>query len=141
MTNGSIINADTLQLDIPADSAFIFFKLSKNLYTQKKKKVVRVRLIDQEEMLCDYFKYLVPPKDLQLKKPEIEIDFQKNNNMLSVKTNVFTSGIYLYTESEELKLSDNFFDLVPGETKYLHIEGNFSDDAENILYKSLNTIR
>lgn len=141
MTNGSIINADTLQLDIPADSAFIFFKLSKNLYTQKEKKVVRVRLIHQEEMLCDYFKYLVPPKDLQLKKPEIEIDFQKNNNMLSVKTNVFTSGIYLYTESEELKLSDNFFDLVPGETKYLHIEGNFSDDAENILYKSLNTIR
>ncbi|HET8963408.1 MAG TPA: glycoside hydrolase family 2 protein, partial [Chitinophagales bacterium] len=59
----------------------------------------------------------------------------------TVKTNVFTSGIYLYTESEELKLSDNFFDLVPGETKYLQIEGNFTGDGNNILYKTLNTIR
>ncbi len=141
LTNGELIHTDTLRLNVPPDSVFICHTFRNGIYTQKNEKVIRVRLMQQDSVMCTYFAYLVPPKDLQLQMPEVHIEFNRDKNMLKVNTNVFTRGIYLYSDNSELKLNDNFFDLVPGETKYILLEQNFSGETEAIKYKSLNTIR
>ncbi|MFN3940326.1 MAG: glycoside hydrolase family 2 protein, partial [Chitinophagales bacterium] len=140
-TDKGLLSADTIAMKSAADSSFIFYTCNKHVYTDKTKKVIRIKLLDGERLIANYFKYLVAPKDLHLKIPELNINYDKDSGMLTLRSDVFIAGLYLYTENSELMLSDNFFDMVPGEIITIQLENKEKYHGEKILYQSLNTIR
>jgi beta-mannosidase len=64
--------------------------------------------------------YFVPVKDLHLEKPVITKTITKwgKNYLLTVATNVLTKNVFL-TSGLKGTFSENFFDLLPGETRYV----------------------
>lgn len=75
--------------------------------------------------VCTY--ELVPPKDLKLKRPELSLKtFTQPNGttLLAVTcTKAVAKEVYLFAEYVGLEFSDNFFDMIPGETRYIKITG------------------
>jgi len=74
----------------------------------------------------------VYPKDLKLKKPEFAI--KVSGNTISVSSGVLAKYIYIFTEND-ITVSDNYFDLEPGETKTIRL--NNPADIKKIKVKSL----
>lgn len=63
------------------------------------------------------------PHNLLLPQPSLEIAYSDINNLIRLQANNFIKNIYLYLSdySESLKLSDNYFDMIPGEVKYIKL--------------------
>lgn len=74
------------------------------------------------------------PMDLKLQKPEFSI-FSSGNNVY-IKSNVAVKYLYLSTKDIELRFSENYFDLDPGETKTIRINKiiNLADLKIKSLY-------
>lgn len=59
------------------------------------------------------------PRHLKLKKPDLKVEMTGNTLRVSSKT--FTKYIYLSFDGNDAELSDNYFDLQPGEIKIIEI--------------------
>lgn len=64
--------------------------------------------------------FFAKPKDLVLKKPNIKIKYL-NENTIELSTDFLAKDVYLIDENAG-NFSDNFFDLLPGETKKITSE-------------------
>lgn len=64
----------------------------------------------------------VRPKALQLSKPNFTLQW-KNAETLLIQSHVPAKYVYLHVPGSNLQLSDNYFDLQPGETKVISIKG------------------
>jgi len=78
-------------------------------------------------------------KELALQKPELDYEVSKNGDeyVLSIQSDVVTRSVFLH--GVDTHLSDNYFDLLPGEIKEIKIE---SEDfkKEDLKFWSLNNI-
>lgn len=64
--------------------------------------------------------FFVKPKDLKL--PKVSLNIKKiNNETFEISSDVFAKDVYLYNENQRFILSDNFFDLAPGEKKTINV--------------------
>lgn len=63
--------------------------------------------------------YLAPPKQLNLKKPDIqkEITIMGNKIVVKLKSNFLVKNLYMWFEDIPGNFSDNFFDLIPRQEK------------------------
>jgi beta-mannosidase len=64
--------------------------------------------------------FFVKPKDILLSKPSFTTKLNVNAGFLEISSNVFAKDVWI--NSTQLELSDNFFDLMPGEKKRVHIK-------------------
>lgn len=103
--------------------------------------VLHLSLKDQNTLLAETFFNFVSPKDLYLEFPAFDIIIDQELQKISITSDVFVKNLYLYTETSELKLSDNFFDLLPNAPKEISLQENFPFElAGKIKIKCLNTI-
>lgn len=65
--------------------------------------------------------FLLKPKDLYLPSAKVKIKWM-NDTTLMLISKVLVKDLYLYTDREELNLSDNYFDLLPGQKKVVYIQ-------------------
>ena len=84
--------------------------------------------------------YFVKPKDLKLKKGEIEKVITKENNGFSItlKSKTLQKDVFIYA-NEKGKFSDNFFDLLPNEEKKISFKTK-SMNVKKLHIKTLNKI-
>ena len=131
---GKEIKSDSLTIEVLENSSKGFHSFSmKNI--DKKAAVLVAKFNNQKS----YF-YFVKPKELILPKDEIdkEIIKLKNEFSIAIKSTVLQKDVFLST-NEKGHFSDNFFDLLPNETKtiYFKTSANSLDDLE---IKTLNFI-
>ena len=62
-------------------------------------------------------KDIIYPKNLELKKPDFAILI--SGKTVSIRSNVAAKYVYLSTKDAALQFDDNYFDLMPGETKII----------------------
>ncbi len=76
--------------------------------------------------------YFVKPKELKLLNPDVM--FSQGEGLFSpvftIKSNVLMKDVFLSIEGESINLSDNYFDLLPNETKTIHLP--YSPESFNI---------
>ena len=86
-----------------------------------------------------YF-YFTKPKDLELPKSEIEkvISKTKDGFTITLKSETLQKDIFLFT-NEKGHFSDNFFDLMPNESKIISFKTKIVS-LDNLSVKSLNSI-
>lgn len=67
--------------------------------------------------------YFVKPKELKLLNPDVM--FSQGEGLFSpvftIKSNVLMKDVFLSIEGESINLSDNYFDLLPNETKTIYL--------------------
>lgn len=85
-----------------------------------------------------YF-YFVKPKDLKLHQAEIQQKITKTNDGFSVELSSSTlqKDVFLYTNAKG-HFSDNFFDLMPDESKTVHFKTEVNS-LDDLAVKTFNT--
>ncbi|QYJ75709.1 glycoside hydrolase family 2 protein [Shewanella sp. FJAT-52076] len=103
--------------------------------------VLRGRLLDEQgQLLTDCLYYFVPSKEQALKTPELTIEpgFDAEGLSLTLGTNTLIRQCHLELPDVAGNFSDNFFDLLPGEPKRIHIAlPGMDDDAKAALVKGI----
>ncbi|MDA0986045.1 MAG: glycoside hydrolase family 2 protein [Bacteroidetes bacterium] len=133
--NGNIIWAKNILVDIKPNKSKIYFTLPvPKLDSTKKNKTVLVCKLSNGNYSSRFIFYFNKTKYLKFEKPKIEI-VQKNSTVIELKTNILAKNVYLYSEESEFELSDNYFDMTPGEIKI--IKNKFPINKANIKIKTL----
>ena len=89
----------------------------------------------------EYVNHFFLPKQKDMNYPECNISFDVREAdgvcEVSVSSDRFARGVYLYADGIDLHFSDNFFDLLPGETRTVTVR---TDAAPEILKQRLKTM-
>lgn len=134
--NGSIVWEDSKYIEIEANSSAIKHQLNLGSFQANKDKFVVV--FQFKETTSHY--YLVKPKDLKLEQGDIQQKITKINGGFSIElsTEVHQKDVFLYSQFHG-HFSDNFFDLLPNETKTIEfITDETLINDRDIKIKSFN---
>ncbi len=131
---GKEIQSDSLEIEVLGDSSTEYYSLSLN--TIDKKATVLVAEFNNQK---SYF-YFIKPKELILPKGEIEKEILKTANgfSISIKSAVLQKEVFLFT-NEKGHFSDNFFDLLPNETRTIYFKTS-ATSLDDLQLKTLNKI-
>jgi beta-mannosidase len=109
-----------------------------------KDKVVLITEIHQENKRTDRnLFYFVKPVDLKLQPANPQVTFSETGNktIMFLRSDVLIKNIFIDNPDNEGFFSDNFFDLIPGETKPVIFQTESLPSGENrFVFRSLNGI-
>ncbi len=116
------------KLDIKANTNQKVFEIMiHKLVTNKEKKdhLLNVSLFDNSGILItNLIEYFCSPKDLQLPKTNIvySLSYLKDCTILNLSSNQLAKNVMIEVNKQGVKLSNNFFDLLPNEHKKIVIK-------------------
>ena len=117
LCDGSL-SAGTLQ---PLQSRLVEILHTANLkkYGDLKSCVLSVELWQGEQTLCRQTLLFAPEKALTLPKTDVQVDVQVENGVAqyTLRAKTYVRFLQLYTKTNTAPFSDNYFDLLPGETR------------------------
>jgi len=97
-----------------------------NLLNGKSKNVLLLKMVfkSDSKIVADNIFYFSKPKDLELPKAQIKTEFieDKGNQYLKVSSDNLVKDLYLSFGEKEVIFSDNYFDLLPGESRMIKID-------------------
>ena len=141
---GNIIWSKMKDVTMPANNSTVVDTIDKKEFGNfdPKQTVLSVSLmIPKAFEIANTLYYFVKPKDLVLQKPEIKINVDEKG-LIHVSSTTFAKDVFIESNGEEYRMSDNYFDLLPNETKTIYIQKGYEkalpDNAKLILHsKSL----
>lgn len=85
--------------------------------------LLEVKLLEEGKEISSNHFYFTPIKEINLPDPDVRFNATKTEKgfMLELSTDVLAKNVYLSMEGEGF-FSDNYFDLLPGEKKRVHLE-------------------
>jgi len=107
-----IVKPNTSMLSISESESVI-------LRNQNKQKVVlKVELRIEDIQVASNYLYFAPLKNLALEKPGLKYSTTKTEYgfKINITTEKLVKNAYIYTRNIEGKFSNNYFDIIPGET-------------------------
>ncbi len=118
---GRVIEEKTYPFDLPANSAALVFSghVSQWLKDHDHREVCLQAILKAgENILVDAIQYFALPKDLHLTRPQIDCQVERRENgyRLFLKTDALAKNVYLSSTDADATFSDNYFDLLPGQT-------------------------
>ncbi|MGK0385989.1 MAG: beta-mannosidase, partial [Patiriisocius sp.] len=146
---------DTITIEIISFDGNILFSNTKNVGFPGNKSVgvweKPIRFFDPFDLQRSVMKltygnnttlhYFTNPKSLRLPKEQLDIDYTVSEKgiLYTVSSKTLQKNVYLYIDGTA-HFSDNFFDLLPGETKQVMLE--FKNEVQKkIKYKTLNGVQ
>jgi beta-mannosidase len=102
-----------------------------------KKNVLQVEFISKDDTVMGIY-YFVNPKNLAL--PNAQLTMTLKGNSLLLRSDVLVKDLYLDTEDGRYTFSDNYFDLLPGEEKWVAVKTDAYDkiEVQKIRFTNLN---
>ncbi len=131
---GNEILSNSKEIEVLENSSREFYEFS--LDEIDKKNTVLIVEFNNEKSIF----YFVKPKELNLPKATITKEITKTTNgfTITLQSNVLQKDVFLFT-NEKGHFSDNFFDLMPNETKILEFKTN-AKMLDDLKVKTLNKI-
>lgn len=143
-TDGTIIGKETIPVDLMPLSSVLFSSVPVQDIIQDalpEKMVLYVCLKQGKEIAAETFYNFVSPKNLVLEAPLFKKTLDPFSLILTITSNVYAKNVYLYTNNGEIKLSENFFDLLPNEPKEISLQETFPNELMGtVKIKCLNTL-
>ncbi|SMO81307.1 beta-mannosidase [Saccharicrinis carchari] len=140
--NGKVLWTKDLPIRVAANSSDCAFKQElktflKNLNT--KEVLLQTSLSEAGKVLSENKYYFEPVKRLNLPTPDVKVSIAAGDDMytLELTTDVLAKNVFVAYEEGTGFFSDNYFDLMPGETKTI----TFTPDASVKEFESKLTIR
>ncbi len=138
--DGKIIYEDKLLAESPENSSEVLFLLPlKNLKFDKNFAVLKINFGESE-----YLHYFAKPKDLKLKKGEMKIEIEnqiekmEEGFLIKLSSKTLQKNVLLIAD-EKGKFEDNFFDLLPNESKTIFFSTEIKI-APTLSFKTLNQL-
>ncbi len=136
--SGKIIKKETSKITLPENSSTVQFVLNEKEWlsgVDRKSVVLKVQLLSQDNELTENNYYFEQPKDLNLPKiPGIKIK-QLDASRIEISTQKLARFVWLNHPKVINAFSDNYFDLLPGQSKVLTVKSPFR--MKNIQVKTL----
>lgn len=136
---GKVLVKDIVKGNIKANSSALFHKADFNVMAKSpRESLILMTLKDKSGKIINkdqyYFNY---PKDLDLPKAKIETKLKKADGeyMLTVKSKELAKDLFIEVPVQGARFSDNFFDLLPGETKVVIIKSDKLKKNDNFNIK------
>ena len=92
--------------------------------------VIRMQLVKGKSILAQNLFYFRKPKDLRLGKTNINLTVkavEDSRGSLELKSKNLAKNVFLDTTSHDADFSENYFDLLPGETRMIHFHSSLSE--------------
>jgi beta-mannosidase len=108
------------------------------------KLVVVVELVSDGQVVADNLFYFHRPKELKLPEVEVELSAKKTEKgyQLTLISDHLAKDVFLDTPEGEGFFTDNFFDLLPGESKVIELETSKTFDPQrDISITTLNEVQ
>jgi beta-mannosidase len=140
--DGKKIIGDEKKVKLAAGVSELVWKSSKKDLLKKTKTdevILKAQLFEEDKVIAENVFLFVPHKALKLSDPAIKYDFVKKGEKLFIelKSNKVAFGVSLMAEELDLRYSDNYFTLVPKETKIVEI----ISDAPDFEIKNKLTVK
>ena len=141
--DGVRLRYDSLDVQIkPGSSTASNYSFSTALPLEEPLNNLFYRIVYQDEQgryTCLH--YFVPEKQLQLKQLNLITDFDQTSGgyALTMSCPVLIKDVYL-SSAKNIDFSENFFDLIPNETKRVFIKTNQKLNYRDIELRSLNEL-
>ena len=137
--NGKVLNKKTVKGEVPANASAVFHKEAYSDWaTDPTRTLLLVTLKDRQgKVLSEVIHYFSYPKDQEL--PETKVSYKvktfdgKCEVTLSAKQ--LARDIFVEIPIQGAKFTDNFFDLLPGQTKKIMITSDKIKKAEPVALK------
>jgi beta-mannosidase len=86
--------------------------------TKRNNTVLKIEVYYDKELFSEKYHYFVPDDELKLIAPNINKKYFRIDDgyVIELTTDYLAKNVYIYTEKDGI-LSDNYFDIIPGETK------------------------
>jgi len=101
---------------------------------EKEKTVLIIEFISNQKKTIEHH-YFVKPKELQLKKPTIELNIV-GETLIELKTNTLAKNVYL--QANDAFFEENYFDLIPGIPKIIKTQKPTQDTKVMSLFDVMN---
>lgn len=110
----------TFIAEVPANSSKMIYKVkTEDVFSNRhrQKMVFIAELKEKDSLIAKTFFYFTNPKDLKLTKPELAYEIREINGsfIIRLETDNLIKNLYLSIDGDAI-FSDNYFDLIPGET-------------------------
>ncbi|HEY0030879.1 MAG TPA: glycoside hydrolase family 2 protein [Bacteroidia bacterium] len=143
--SGNILSSKSLPIIINADSSGIYYQYDKSLIKKydKNNLVLKCSLTEVNAFRSNVysFHYFLKPKFLNLQKPKyiLAAGSSDKGQFVSLQTDVLMKDVCISIDGDIVNLSDNYFDLLPGEIKTVYLPQNLKikDLEKKIRVKSL----
>ncbi|TKG93428.1 glycoside hydrolase family 2 protein [Puteibacter caeruleilacunae] len=125
--NGRVVWEKAVMAEIPANSSQSYFDIDKYDFLRgkdSKKLLLKAELMENGKKIADNIYYFRPVKDLKLPKPQIETKVVKSENgyKITVSTDKLAKNIYFWIDGIEGFFSDNYFDVLPGQSTEIEFQ-------------------
>jgi beta-mannosidase len=124
--NGEKLQLEEKNINIPANTSILVFE--KNVGDWIKgvdlnESFILTRVLTEEKQLSENHVYFQEPKNLKLQKANVQFENEKTGNGYKIKltTDYLAKNLYLRFDNPDVKVSDNYFDLVTGEEKVVEV--------------------
>jgi len=141
---GNHIWSDSGNITLSARAAYPFYTLPMEDLTSnisEKRVFFKMELIKDGVVAADNVHYFVKPKDLLLDKTNVQYSIQSvaGDVFISLFSNSLAKNVFIDFGDLNVSLSDNFFDLLPKETKTVSVISNVGIEEleKKIKIKSL----
>lgn len=120
--NGKTLWTELRPISVAANSSHSIFNqpLAQFLKGMDRKQILlQVSLSEDDKTIATNNYFFVPVKELNLPKPDVNIKVATHNTEYSIEltTDVLAKNVFLEFAEGDGFFSDNYFDLIPGETK------------------------
>ena len=140
--NGHVISSVNKSISIQANTSNIYdtIKISSLIKAYKKQEVIVLsQVIVNNKIVSENVTYFAEPKDIKLLKPEIVTQYSTSKDgktQLTLSCNILAKDVFITVDGASLKLSDNYFDLLPNIDKTITVEAKDFDNSK-VEIKSL----
>ncbi len=139
--NGTVRDEQTKTVELKANSSGIYdvIGLKKVVGADTASVVLQAVLFSEDSVvLAANYHYFTKPKFLKLLKPGLSVKTEKVKNGFSITLNskYLAKGVYLSTRVKGF-FNDNYFDLIPGESRTVFFKTDEALNRETLKIKSL----
>lgn len=120
---GRILWEKSMDVKIESNKSTVAHEIPLNTILQPAdtgKVIFYTKVVNSDKLLSDNVYYFAKTKDLILPDPGLKIEVAKDDTLdlhILVTATQLAKNVYLQCEDPELTFSDNYFDLLPGQTK------------------------
>lgn len=138
---GKIVWENSIKTEVPANSSGVFAIID-DLKFSHSDHLITASLSLKDSVIASNCYYFLPPKDLHLPAVEIkkEIEAVEEGYLIRLTSDKLAKNVFLSCKAEGF-FSDNYFDMIPGETKELFFQtqtGSIEDiKTLNIIYLNM----
>lgn len=100
---------------------------------------LKAELFKGEEKIFEATAVFAPERTLNLKRAKIKA--YVSGSKLTLESNTYARSVFIDIKGENTPLSDNSFDLIPGEQKTVYLENGNRIKPENISVKCVNNVK